>query len=254
MITAICNQKGGVGKTTLATNLAARLTADGHVLLIDADPQGNATTILGVEVGPQTITLNDVLAAIAEGTNPNIVNAAITSASDEWDNVDIIPSDRLLASRETDTSLGRETRLSTALRCVSDEYAHIIIDCPPSLGMLTTNALVAADQALIVSTARETSVDGVAEMASTIAAVRSHYNPRLTLAGLAVNAYRSDRTDRRAWLNQLDEYYGDYVIYPPLPEREAIAAAGTDHRPIPNIDDAVREGLTAILNAINQKA
>lgn len=253
MITAVCNQKGGVGKTTLATNLAAELTSDGHVLLIDADPQGNATTVLGVEVGPQTITLNDVLAAIAAGTNLDVVNAAIASASGDWGDVKAIPSDRLLASRETDTSLGRETRLSTALRCIT-EYAHIVIDCPPSLSMLTTNALVAADQALIVSTARETSVDGVAEMASTIAAVRSHYNPRLTLAGLAVNAYRSDRTDRRAWLNQLNEYYGDYVIHPPLPEREAIAAAGTDHRPIPNIDDAVRQGLTAILNTINQKA
>ena len=161
--------------------------------------------------------LNDVLAAIAEGTYPDAVNVAIASASDEWANVDVIPSDRLLASRETDTSLGRETRLSTALRCISDEYAHIVIDCPPSLGMLTTNALVAADQALIVSTARETSVDGVAEMASTIAAVRSHYNARLTLAGITINAYRADRTDRRVWMSQLDNYYGDYVIHPPLP-------------------------------------
>ena len=122
--------------------------------------------------------------------------------------------------------------------------------------MLTTNALVAADQALIVSTARETSVDGVAEMASTIAAVRSHYNARLTLAGITINAYRADRTDRRVWMSQLDNYYGDYVIHPPLPEREAIAAAGTNHRPIPTLDDAIRQGLTAILNTINssQKA
>ncbi|OCA93143.1 chromosome partitioning protein [Actinobaculum suis] len=233
MIIAVCNQKGGVGKTTVATNLAAWLGRDGRVLVVDADPQGNATTTLGVELTSESFTLNDVLAAVAAGQSPTVVRQAIQPATEEWNLVDVLPADRLLASRSEDTSLGRESRLRTALEAIADDYAHIIIDCPPSLGMLTTNALVAADRALIVTTARETAVDGVAEMVSTIATVRTYYNARLSLGGIFINSYRPDRIDARNWHTILTQFYDGYMIPTPLPARELISRAGSSHTPIP---------------------
>lgn len=247
MIIAVCNQKGGVGKTTLATNLARQLRGDDKpVLLIDADPQGNATTTMGIEVNPGDFTLNDVLAAVASGSPGGIARQSIQHLAEPW-SLDLLPADRLLASRESDTSLGREARLATITEELRGDYAHIVIDCPPAIGMLTTNALVAADRALIVTHARETAVDGVSEMVSTIATVRAHYNPRLVLAGILMNAYRADRVDRRTWAEELRKYYGDYLLETPIPEREAIAAAASRHEPIP-------EGETEISSALEQIA
>ncbi|MEW6901097.1 ParA family protein [Trueperella pyogenes] len=234
MIIAVCNQKGGVGKTTVATNLAHQLAKEGTVLLVDCDPQGNATTTIGIELERNALTLNDVLAAVAAGQSPLVAHQALVQAPSVWGEIDVLPSDRLLASRSEDIALGRESRLRTALATLTDDYAHIVIDCPPSLGMLTTNALVAADSALIVTTARESAVDGVSEMISTIAAVRSYYNPNLTLGGIVVNAHRPDRTDRARWHETLKDAYGSYLLDGWIPEREAIAKAATAHIPIDN--------------------
>ncbi|QTG75367.1 MULTISPECIES: ParA family protein [Trueperella] len=252
MIIAVCNQKGGVGKTTLSTNLAHLLSNSGETtLLVDADPQGNATTVTNVRLGSSQLTLNDVLAAIATGASGDVARQAICPSSEHrtW-NIDVLPSDRLLASRESDTSLGRESRLATMSSAMSTSYDHIVIDCPPSLGMLTTNALVAADVALIVTTTREASFDGVAEMVNTIATVRAHYNPRLRLSGIAVNEWRPDRTDRQEWARALREHYGRYLIEPFIPEREAIARAASAHEPIATTDDAVIAALTAITTTL----
>lgn len=251
MIIAVCNQKGGVGKTTIATNLAHRLSRQGTILLVDADPQGNATTTLGLDLAPQALTLNDVLAAIAAGQDPTVVYQAIVTAPTQWGEVDILPADRLLASRQEDVGIGREYRLKTALRPLVEDYAHIIIDCPPSLGVLTTNALVASDTALIVTTAREAAVDGVSEMISTIAACRSYYNSSLYLAGILLNAHRPDRTDRQSWHETLQASFGSYLIDAYLPEREAVAHAATAHTPIktgldPLIDTALTQTMTII--------
>lgn len=232
MIISLVNQKGGVGKTTLAINLASYLASlGGGVLLIDADPQGNATSTIGIEILEDTYTLNDVLASIASGADPSATLQALQPAPAPW-GIDVLPADRLLASRETDIALGRESRLRTALSVLKDRYDHIVIDCPPSLGMLTTNALVASDTAFIVTTARETATDGVAEIISTIVTVRAHYNHSLRLAGIILNSYRADRVDRRQWHDWLIHAYGDYVLEPAIPEREAIAVAGSRHLPI----------------------
>ncbi|WP_455952013.1 ParA family protein [Arcanobacterium haemolyticum] len=244
MIIAVCNQKGGVGKTTISTNLAHHLSQQGSVLVIDADPQGNSTTSLGVEVTRESFTLNDVMAAIAAGNSPSVIHQAITHAQSDWGNVDVLPADRLLASRNDDGSLGRESRLRTALTAVTDDYEHIVIDCPPSLGVLTTNALVAADTALIVTTARETSVDGVAEMVSTIATVRSYYNSRLTLSAIFLNAFRPERIDSDNWRRHLRDYYEPYLLEKFLPEREYINRAASSHSPIPaGVDDRADQAL-----------
>lgn len=238
-VIAVANQKGGVGKTSTTVNLAARLTTMGQrVLVIDADPQANATSILDVELHHDSRTLNDVLAAVATNqAGPGAISAAITTTGPAWPHVDVVPSERALAAREADTSAGREQLLRIALGDGAvDAYNAVLIDCPPSLGALTLGALTAANQVLILTEPRTSSVDGVDELTQTIQAVRKYYNPRLALAGILINKWRSDRLDRAAWRQVLQDTHADAVIDHPLPERETVATAATNRVPVPHTE------------------
>lgn len=232
-VTAVANQKGGVGKTSTTVNLAAILARQGkRVLVIDADPQANATAITGVSLGEGQLTLHDVLTAVATGqAGDGCITQAVVPSS--WEGVDVVASERALAAQETDAAPGREHRLRVALTGAADRWDHVLIDCPPSLGTLTLAALTAADQCLIVTEPRSTASDGVAGIVATLTSVQRWYNPQLSLAGILINRYRGDRRDRAMWRAWLHETYGDAVIDHPLPEREVVATASTNRLPVP---------------------
>ena len=234
-IIAVANQKGGVGKTATTVNLADALARNGHrVLVIDADPQANATSILDVELDDESRTLHDVLTAVATGqAGAGALAAAIHPAGPAWTGIDVIPAQRELASREADTSPGREFHLRTAMGGAIEEYNVVLIDCPPSLGALTLSALTAATSVLIVTEPRASSVEGVAELTVTIDTVKRYYNPGLSVAGILINRWRNDRLDRAVWREELRAIYSSDVIDHPLPEREVVAVAATNRVPVP---------------------
>ena len=235
IVIAVANQKGGVGKTATTVNLGAALARNGRrVLVIDADPQANATAILDVELDVESRTLHDVLTAVATSqAGAGALAAAIHPAGPAWTGIDVIPAQRELASREADTSPGREFHLRTAMDGAIEEHDVVLIDCPPSLGALTLSALTAATSVLIVTEPRASSVDGVAELSVTIDTVRRYYNPGLSVAGILINRWRSDRLDRAVWRQELHNTYGRAIIDHPLPEREVVAVAATNHVPVP---------------------
>ena len=234
-VIAVANQKGGVGKTATTVNLADALARNGsRVLVIDADPQSNATAILDVELDVESRTLHDVLTAVATSqAGAGALAAAIHPAGLAWTGIDVIPAQRELASREADTSPGREFHLRTAMDGAIEEHDVVLIDCPPSLGALTLGALTAATSVLIVTEPRASSVDGVRELAVTIDTVRRYYNPGLSVAGILINRWRNDRLDRAVWRDELTALYVAAMIDHPLPEREVVAVAATNHVPVP---------------------
>lgn len=258
-IIAVCNQKGGVGKTTVVTGLAEVYSRqlDKRVLVIDADPQRNATSALAA--GAPEFTLNDVLYG-DENQNHKIIKGvaadAIVPAGQSWQGefprVDLIASERNLASRERDSMMARERRLRTALSGVTDDYDVVLIDCPPSLGLLTVNALTAATHALLVSEARVSSVEGVAEIVTTIAEVQENLNEELGVAGIVVNKMRKGRTDQEQWALKLRADYGEFVLEPRLPDRELFSKSHATATPISAARDSAQivDSLTRLAKAI----
>lgn len=252
-VIAVCNQKGGVGKTTLVTGLAEVFAQNlgKTVLVIDADPQRNTTSALGID-NPE-FTLNDVLYGDADQNQkitPGIAADAIISTGEAWlprteqgegyPPISLIAAERNLASRERDSMMAREHRLKTSLKGVTDVFDIVLIDCPPSLGLLTINALTAATHALLVTEPRVSSVEGLTEIVATIGEVQDSLNEDIEVIGVVINKVRKGRSDQIHWIDRVEKDFGDAVLSPHLPDRELFARAQAAAQPLRNFGSATR--------------
>ena len=216
----IANQKGGVGKTTTAVNLAAGLAAIGQrVLLIDLDPQGNATMGSGVNKSELTHTVYQALI----GAQP-VVQVRVKAEAAGYD---LLPANRDLAGAEVDlVELDeREHRLKQALSAHQPDYDFILIDCPPSLSMLTLNGLCAADGVIVPMQCEYFALEGLSDLVNTIKAVHRNFNPQLKLIGLLRVMFDPRMTLQQNVSDQLEQHFGDKVFATIIPRNVRLAEA-----------------------------
>ncbi|MBS1837084.1 MAG: ParA family protein [Actinobacteria bacterium] len=231
-ILAVVNQKGGVGKTTVALGLSSAAMVRGRrVLVVDMDPQANATTGLGVF--DATTTIDEVLARDTPGA------AADAVRSSSWeppvgDAPDLVPSAPRLAQQEHQLAtdpIGAQDRLHVALEGVAERYDDVIVDCPPSLGLLTVNGLFAADRVLIVAEPAAWSLDGVEQILRNVRRIAERRGGRPAVAGIVVNRLGRTR-DAGYWHDQLRQQHGDLVLDPAITARAAVAEAAAQSIPL----------------------
>jgi len=231
-ILAVANQKGGVGKTTTSVNLAAGLAQSGRrVLLVDLDPQGNATMGSGVEKSKLERTVYHVLLGLGDAAN---IRLRVESG------YDLIPANRDLAGAEVElvNLPNREGRLRSALERIGADYDFILIDCPPSLSLLTVNAFAAAAEVLIPMQCEYYALEGLSDLVGTIKRVRAHLNPRLEIAGLLRTMFDPRNTLAHQVSQQLEQHFGDKVYRTLVPRNVRLAEAPSYGAPAVTWDKA----------------
>jgi len=227
----IANQKGGVGKTTTAINLAACLGEKGKkILLVDADPQGNATSGLGIDKKKLKGSVYDVMV--------HELNIKETVVPTDYENLDLIPSSIDLAGAEIElvSVIGRERMLKNALEPITAEYDYIIIDSPPSLGLITLNALAASDEVLIPIQCEFYALEGLSQLVKTITLVKKHINTNLKIEGVVLTMFDGRTNLSMQVVDEVIKFFPEKVHKVIIPRNVRLGEAPSHGLPITKYD------------------
>jgi chromosome partitioning protein len=230
-VIAIASQKGGVGKTTTTINLGACLAEEGRrVLLVDVDPQGNASSGLGINGNDQRLGVYEAL------IEPVDLSQAIIKT--QMEGLDILTSGQRLSGAEVELvgMMARETRLKGVLSSLRDEYEFILIDCPPSLGLLTVNALTAADSVLIPLQCEYLALEGLTQLIAAIRLVQDHLNPGLRIEGVLLTMYDVRLNLSQQVVDEARKFFSDRVYKTMIPRNVRLSEAPSFGKPIVQYD------------------